>query len=158
MGIMYRSKGNIDYPFEIRRVTGGQFRAYPRRQGGSDASAAGAVYLGQDDHGWFVDTGTTWTPDAAREAAAAWAEAHEAYLKTGRWSWNGPAEARHLGVVHKVCERFAFARDLALDRDVFLLRRFARLGCEFYPGQRVSYRVVVDHRGRGLQGREIDFH
>ena len=50
---------------------------------------------------------------------------------------------------------YSFAHDDALHRDVLLLAKFAPPGFIFERGNRISYALVADDRGRGLQAREI---
>jgi hypothetical protein len=158
MGILYRTRdGLTDYGFSIVRLRDGAFRAHIENQppyGERDASLA-ATHRGQDARGYYVESRPIWTPEAARELAARWAEANQHYLATGQWEWNLDIAARHLGVVYKVLDDYSFARDLALGRSVFLLPRFAPPGFQFQRGARITYAVFMDDQGRGLQARDI---
>ncbi len=158
MTILYRCKDGVtDYGFSITRMPDGRYRAYITLQppyGDHDANLA-ATHRGQDGHGIYVVSGPAWTPEAARENVARWAETNQLYLTSGRWEWDVSVSPRHLGIIRKVFPTFSFAHDDALHRDVLLLGKFAPPGFVFEPGRRISYVLVVDDRGRGLQAREI---
>lgn len=158
MTILYRCKDGVtDYGFSIARIPDGRHLAYITQQPqyGELDSGFEATHRSQDVHGIYVEGGPAWTPEAARENAALWAEANQRYLISGRWEWDVTVSPRHLGVICRVFPNYSFAHDDALHRDVLLLAKFAPPGFVFEHGNRISYAIVVDDRGRGLQAREI---
>lgn len=158
MTIVYRCKDRItDYGFSIIHIPDGRYRAYITQQppyGELDASLPVTHRL-RDAHGIYVAVGSAWTPEAARELAARWAEANQHYLISGHWEWDVSVAPRHLGVIRRVFPAYSFAHDDALHRDVLLLAKFAPPSFVFERGNRISYALVVDDRGRGLQARDI---